>query len=508
MKKPYILIAFIFLLHDFCFSHHGGHDPNGLKPTCWTFQDQTTVEGSLLMIKDFVVYIEGADHEAKSFHLSDFDLASQAYFVSKLNDIKVLNAHSSQMSDGEPEAKAGAMLMFSFPSTVTALMLLISIAFSLVFLRNRQYWRVSMFLSAGAGLLIIHACSGDGPSCDEKVWYEDKDGDGQGNPIVSINACEQPDGFVDNNLDTDDSGQVTVPANNPATMVSFFEMFTGVSTSSDSESFYVSSTGFPEHDKMVGITAWQQQVPAPQPYSGDNSWEIPIQPEYAAEPLSLVDGQHLLKGALAIAVNGVPIFNPLNNRGEDTKAIGELDNWGGHSGRADDYHYHVPPTHLEATVGNGNPIAWALDGFPVYGETSESLDENLGIQMQDGSYRYHTIPTYPYFMAAVVGVIAIDPNSTAPEDQITPQAMGSPIRTGDYGPLAGATITGWDKTTAGYKVSYTINEQLHSVEYSWDTSGKFKYVYTNPDGTFTEECYDAKRTINDKSGTEAITCGS
>ena len=35
---------------------------------------------------------------------------------------------------------------------------------------------------------------------------------------------------------------------------------------------------------------------------------------------------NFMKGAIAIAANGIPIFNPLNNRGEDTEAFGELDN--------------------------------------------------------------------------------------------------------------------------------------------------------------------------------------
>ena len=54
-------------------------------------------------------------------------------------------------------------------------------------------------------------------------------------------------------------------------------------------------------------------------------------------PLSLKT--NFMKGAVAIAPNGVPIFNPLNNTGEDAYAIGELDQWGGHCGKADDYHY-------------------------------------------------------------------------------------------------------------------------------------------------------------------------
>ena len=40
----------------------------------------------------------------------------------------------------------------------------------------------------------------------------------------------------------------------------------------------VESNGLPAHNMMVGITAWQQQVPLPQPYRGDNAWRIPLRP--------------------------------------------------------------------------------------------------------------------------------------------------------------------------------------------------------------------------------------
>ena len=77
-------------------------------------------------------------------------------------------------------------------------------------------------------------------------------------------------------------------------------------------------------------------------------------------------------------------------RGEDAYLAEELDEFGGHCGRGDDYHYHMAPVHLEKTVGKGNPIAYALDGFPLYGCTDadgnepKNLDEFNGRMEKDG----------------------------------------------------------------------------------------------------------------------------
>lgn len=42
-------------------------------------------------------------------------------------------------------------------------------------------------------------------SCNELTWYQDADGDGLGNPAMSIRDCDQPAGYVSNSSDVDDN---------------------------------------------------------------------------------------------------------------------------------------------------------------------------------------------------------------------------------------------------------------------------------------------------------------
>jgi uncharacterized protein (TIGR03382 family) len=51
-------------------------------------------------------------------------------------------------------------------------------------------------------------CDGtiDGPTAEDVgYWYEDADSDGEGNPDTEVISCDQPDGYVGNDLDCDDT---------------------------------------------------------------------------------------------------------------------------------------------------------------------------------------------------------------------------------------------------------------------------------------------------------------
>lgn len=277
---------------------------------------------------------------------------------------------------------------------------------------------------------------------------------------------------------------------------SHFNYFPNIRTSSDDKYFYVASNGMPEHNMMKSISSWQQQVPIPQNYTGNNSWSVPLHPVLAEKPI--LTKNHFHRGAVAIAVNGVPIFNALNNRGEYAADVGELDEWGGHSGRADDYHYHLAPEHLESVVGKSNPIAYALDGFPLYGKTDSKLDEYLGRFNTQGSYQYHAVDYQPYFIAGLRGKVNSDSLFNAPEDQIIPQPRTRPLRPGNYGPLNGAKITGFTKTSLNsYSLEFSLNNRIQKLNYSWDKNGIYKFVFIDENGKQNTQIFQ-KNTRNHK----------
>ena len=275
----------------------------------------------------------------------------------------------------------------------------------------------------------------------------------------------------------------------PSTLPGFSLFANSVKVIKGSKYYLVESNGIPAHQMMVGIKSWQQQVPTIQNYTGGNAWSIPIKPVIATKSISAKD--HFLRGAIAIAVNGVPIFNALNNRGDDALLAGELDDWGGHCGRADDYHYHIAPTHLQSIVGKKLPIAYALDGFPIYGQTEVDGKKVTGLDSLNGhfdskkNYHYHASAKYPYINGGFKGVV------TEIDGQVDPQALTKAFRPAGE-PLRGATITGLERTGENaFDLKYSLNGADYHVKYT-ATLSQVSMEFIDANGTSRSEVYQRK----------------
>lgn len=414
----------------------------------WHLRNHRHLHASFLMVRHDSVFLETAKGQIKAMPIEQFSTADQQWLTAKIASITQLNQpvveaktpHNQPVSP--PVTSAGFWLLL-FLSVVTGCALLI------VLLRQRLTWRSKQVKWAAMTVLPIGA--------------------------VLLLAF------------TTDLGKRLL-GTDPAFVDSAFQPFKpNVATHWDNTWFYVESKGIPTtHSMMTGITKWQQQVPIPQCYIGSNAWQIPLNPIVADTPVP-VNQQHFLRGAVAIAANGVPIFNPYTNTGVDALLDGQLDQWGGHSGRADDYHYHIAPLHLDPQTPEVLPIAFALDGYAVYGALEPNgsamlpLDANHGHFDAAGAYHYHGTPAAPYMIGNMVGKVTED-NTL----QLIPQPKAKPVRP-SLTPLNGAAITDFQPTGPnGYKLTYTRNGGTYTVDYSWTNSGVYTYVFSGPDGTTTE----------------------
>lgn len=273
----------------------------------------------------------------------------------------------------------------------------------------------------------------------------------------------------------------------PAIAAAFQAFVPKVKTHADDKFLYVESDGIPAHNMMVGITAWQQQVPLPQRYTGDNAWRIPLHPVPSKTPASIKN--RFLRGAIALAANGIPIFNPQNNRGEVSQEIGELDQWGGHCGRADDYHYHAAPLHLQTTLGKNKPIAFALDGYPIYGltepdgSTPAKLDAFNGHETAALGYHYHGSTKYPYVNGGFHGEVVERDN------QVDPQPRAQPVRR-DQPPLRGAKITGFTaQGDKSFSLKYEVAGETRYVNYTIKDDGSVQFTFVDGQKRVQTETY-------------------
>ncbi len=323
-------------------------------------------------------------------------------------------------------------------------------------------------------------------------------------------------------------GQIALfaaPAGNGLLMTASFAPFRPrVRSYNDGTYFYVEGDNVPDPaimpSPMVGITAWQQQIPLPTSYffattnpenntgslgyGQPNVWRLPLVPSPAASPISL--NGNFLRGAVAVAANGIAIFNPRNNRGEFSYAIGELDQYGGHCGLADDYHYHIAPVHLQSVLGVDKPVAWALDGYPIYGFTEPdgspqlALDADGGHQHGAWGYHYHARGSTagghvaPYIMDAMHGTVV---NFGG---QVDPQPEVQSMRASGTGGYTAQAVSGAVITAFLNPVAFSVDGSGHFVHNPAGTPSPDQYLMRYTVGATTYDiCWRINRSVNPKT---------
>lgn len=431
MKKVVLIVVCLFSLS--MFPHTISYQNQVVRH--WMLNNHKSIDGSFSMYKNGNVYIEDAQNKISKISLSDLSKVDQQFALSKIAQIERIN-HIEKIKKGTSP--------LAYQIGIVLLLLISGIVF--IYKRIDQQKHKYLFPILAVGILVsLYSFT------KKKITTTD--------PLF-VNAAFTP--FVPN-----------------------------VNTSWDNTYFYVESKGIPNHTMMVGISnhGWQQQVPIPQCYIGANHWSIPLNPVIASTPIA-IDNVHFTRGAIAIAANGVPIFNYHTNTGVDSFLDGQLDNYGGHCGRGDDYHYHIAPTHLY-TLGQTTtdlPCAFSLDGFAVYGSVEPdgspmvALDANHGHYGTNGIYHYHGTSTAPYMIANFVGQVTEDATY-----QLIPQAAAHPVRTENWTPLSGALITSCvlNANSNGFNLSYSLNGTPgYATNFSWSGT-TYSFNYVTPTGTTT-----------------------
>jgi hypothetical protein len=171
--------------------------------------------------------------------------------------------------------------------------------------------------------------------------------------------------------------------------------------------------------------------------------KFPRDPKVAAAPTKIVNQL----GTMGITVSGLLFYGATEGPVPTESAWGDpyynkmLDTCGGHAGPQNEYHYHVLLTIALCNLKNTGIVAYAIDGFPVYGPTGcldvkctkkaqmtsgyvqtgdptknvwsaysfkastskTVLDECNGRIQPDGTYGYHATLTFPYIVGCLKG---------------------------------------------------------------------------------------------------------
>ncbi|MBD3636996.1 MAG: YHYH protein [Crocinitomicaceae bacterium] len=457
------LLLTLLLAYSISFGHGKGHHHKADLKT-WHFEDGTTIEGAYSLSKEGKVYIETSNHAVVAYSIETLTDADESFVQTKIDEVEQLNNDTGLLTIEKHEhvTTKSDNNSAGFPVWAYILMGLI-VALQVTILLKRTKKRtvsIGLFIVGLIGLgSIVAACNRKGCMDPLAENYNEKAKKDDGSCTYTFTYSASPN------------------ANNISDMEAAFAPYAPhVSYSNDGTTFFVEADAIANHDMMKGITAWIDQFPIYQKMTGSNSWQIPIQPEYSDAGYTIQE--HFRKYAIGVAANGIAIFNPYNATGEISADIGELDEYGGHAGTGDDYHYHLPPTHLDAG-SSPTIVAYALDGFPVYGalepdgSAMQDLDPVYHGHEINGSFHYHATSSYPYMVNTFRGFVGVQDLNQAPYDQIVPQPSTQNFRGNPYGLSGGASSTLIDSCVAngsgnGYTLYYTLNgTDKKKVEYYW-----------------------------------------
>lgn len=249
-----------------------------------------------------------------------------------------------------------------------------------------KFFKVSILLLLGV-VVLVSSCKDDEP-CVETLWYEDADSDGLGNPDVSLLACDQPDGYVADNNDANDTGITGTP-------LSAFDEFNpdAVTISFNGDEVTIESTGLPNHTSPY----WEESEPLHiEQTFGDHTTPGFIREGSFTVTLSLnpqlaSSSSATGLGAIGISVTGAPIFNDEEgpNRPLDEPTALGFDYAGGHNGPSG-YHYHIEsadvPENTSLSFDDDQLVGIMADGFLIYGRREMDGSYPTDLDVSGGHY--------------------------------------------------------------------------------------------------------------------------
>jgi len=145
----------------------------------------------------------------------------------------------------------------------------------------------------------------------------------------------------------------------------------------------VVSNNIPDHDVSVNNPNEPCEIPI--------YIRLPLNATYSS---SIIEPSNL--GIIAVQLNGVIIYGAQENGGTNAVepgASGQVQDaqyWYGHTDQNHNWHYHNPFIGHSVQPQSTDLIAYAIDGFPIYGPVSDpSILDGCNGRFLNNKYQYH-----------------------------------------------------------------------------------------------------------------------